>query len=65
MSAYMIWKAGTNRHSFQRLLSMDLKDFIGVAVPMTALHLALFLPAWGVLTAVPGVRRWMRGRLEP
>lgn len=32
---------------------------------MTAWHLLLFLPAWGILTAVPGVRRWMRGRLEP
>ena len=32
---------------------------------MTAWHLGLFLPAWYALTAVPGVRRWMRGRLEP
>ena len=31
---------------------------------MTLWHLVLFLPAWGVLTAVPGVRRWMRERLE-
>ncbi len=32
---------------------------------MTAWHLGLFLPAWAVLTAVPGVRRWMAGRLKP
>ena len=31
---------------------------------MTLWHLALFLPAWWVLTAAPVVRRWMRGRLE-
>jgi hypothetical protein len=39
---------------------MDLWD----VAAMTALHLALFLPAWGVLTVVPVVRRWMRGRLD-
>jgi hypothetical protein len=65
MSACTIWKAGTNRHSFHRLLSMDLKDFIGVAVPMTVLHLALFLPAWWVLTANPTVRGWLAERLKP
>jgi len=65
MSACMIWKAGANRHGFHWLLSMDLKGFIGVAVPMTALHLALFLPAWWVLTANPTVRGWMAGRLKP
>jgi hypothetical protein len=43
---------------------MDLKDFIGVAVPMTVLHLALFLPAWWVLTKNPTVRGWMAGRLK-
>ena len=31
---------------------------------MTAWHLGLFLPAWWVLTLVPTVRRWMRGRLD-
>jgi len=54
----MIWKAGANRHGFHWLLSMDLKGFIGV-------HLALFLPAWWVLTANPTVRGWMSGRLQP
>jgi hypothetical protein len=61
----MIWKAETNRHSFNRLLSMDLKDFIDMAVPMTALHLVLFLPAWWVLTKNPTVRGWMAVRLKP
>jgi hypothetical protein len=32
---------------------------------MTAWHLGLFLPAWAVLTAVPGVRRWLAERLKP
>jgi hypothetical protein len=32
---------------------------------MTLWHLALFLPAWAVLTAVPGVRRWLAERLKP
>jgi hypothetical protein len=40
---------------------MDLWD----VVAMTVLHLALFLPAWGFLTAVPSVRRWMAERLKP
>jgi hypothetical protein len=61
----MIWKAGTNRHSFHWLLSMDTKDFIGVAVPMTVLHLALFLPAWWALTSIPLARQWMAERLKP
>jgi hypothetical protein len=39
---------------------MDLWD----VVAMTALHLALFLPAWWLLTADPAMRRWMRGRLD-
>jgi hypothetical protein len=32
---------------------------------MTVWHLGLFLPAWAVLTAVPGVRRWLAERLKP
>jgi len=40
---------------------MDLWD----AVAMTALHLALFLPAWWLLTAIQSVRRWMAERLKP
>jgi hypothetical protein len=33
-------------------------------VAMTALHLALFLPAWWLLTAAPSVRQWMTRRLN-
>jgi hypothetical protein len=61
----MIWKAGTNQHSLHWLLSMELKGFIGVAVPMTVLHLVLFLPAWWALTAIPAARQWMARRLNP
>ena len=31
---------------------------------MTAWHLALFPAAWHILTAVPPLRRWLRGRLK-
>jgi len=34
-------------------------------VAITLLHLALFLPAWWLLTAVPSVRRWLAERLKP
>jgi hypothetical protein len=60
----MIWKAGTNRHSFHRLLSMDLKDFIYMAAFMTVLHLTLFPVAWWVVTKPEALRRWMRERLD-
>jgi hypothetical protein len=40
---------------------MDLWD----VVAMTALHLALFLPAWWLLTADPAMRRWLAERLKP
>ena len=33
-------------------------------LPMTLWHLTLFPAAWYLLTAVPGVRRWLRGRLD-
>ena len=32
---------------------------------MTLWHLALFPAAWYLVTAVPPLKRWMRGRLEP
>jgi hypothetical protein len=32
---------------------------------MTAWHLALFPAAWYLVTAVPSLQRWMRGRLQP
>jgi len=31
---------------------------------MTLWHLLLFVPAWCVLTEVPVLRRFMRGRLD-
>lgn len=40
-----------------RLIPADL-------LPMTAWHLALFPAAWYLLTAMPAVRRWLRGRLN-
>ncbi len=37
------------------------QDFLS----MTLWHLVLFPAAWGIVTAIPTVRRWLRGRLEP
>ena len=37
----MIWKARTNRHSFHRLLSMNLKDFIDMAVESLTIAIQL------------------------
>jgi hypothetical protein len=34
-------------------------------VAMTVLHLALFLPAWWLLTENPTARDWLAKRLKP